>query len=116
MATPAFLKERKYQNPTSHTDTVFAKAYNRPDGATLWDILQSTLHLGAFNTYMATFNDGHKDWLHFYPVEERLGKGAESEADSVMMVDVGGGYGHQAVNFKNSFPHLPGRFIVQDLP
>ena len=64
---------------------------------------------------MQSFNEGHKNWMDFYPVEERLGKGARTDRDAVMMVDVGGGAGQQALALKNKFPSLPGRFVVQDL-
>jgi ubiquinone/menaquinone biosynthesis C-methylase UbiE len=36
--------------------------------------------------------------------------------NTTIFVDVGGGAGHQAINFKQKFPELPGRVIVQDLP
>jgi hypothetical protein len=36
--------------------------------------------------------------------------------DSVMFVDVGGGFGHQAKLLKDTFPDIPGKFVVQDLP
>ena len=68
------------------------------------------------NKYMGVFNEGRKDWWDFYPVEERLAEGAERSPEATMMVDVGGGLGHQAKNLKRKFPTLPGRFIVQDLP
>ena len=65
-------------------------------GASVWEVLASTSHGMAGNTYMGTFNEGHKDWLDFYPVEERLAAGADDSPEAVMMVDVGGGHGHQA--------------------
>lgn len=64
---------------------------------------------------MRTFNDDHRDWLDIYPVEERLAIGAEPSPEAVMMVDVGGRHGKQAINLKRKFPHLPGKFVVQDL-
>ena len=64
---------------------------------------------------MSTFNEGHKDWTEVYPVEERIGSDADTSPDAVLMVDVGGGYGHQTVKLKRKFPNLPGRFVVQDL-
>jgi demethylsterigmatocystin 6-O-methyltransferase len=33
-----------------------------------------------------------------------------------LLVDVGGGFGQQASSFKNRFPNLPGRLVVQDIP
>jgi len=116
LALPDFLKEQHYQNPTSSVKTALAKAYGRPDGANLFEILVTTPYMSATAKYMATFNEGHKDWFEFYPVEKRLIEGARDEPDAVFMVDVGGGLGHQAINLRRQFPHAPGRFIVQDLP
>lgn len=31
------------------------------------------------------------------------------------MVDVGGANGSQLIDFKTQFPHLPGRYVLQDL-
>lgn len=72
--------------------------------------------LEAFNVYMTNFNAGRKNWTEFYPVLERLGRDAKRDKIAVAMVDVGGGYGHQAIEVKAKFPQLPGRFVVQDLP
>ena len=33
-----------------------------------------------------------------------------------MLVDVGGGYGHEIQEIKKKYPDLPGRMILQDLP
>ena len=67
------------------------------------------------NTYMSTFNEGHREWFDFYPINERLGKDAKNGSEEVMMVDIGGGQGHQAIALRRKFPHLPGRFVVEDL-
>lgn len=95
--------------------TPFAKVYGYPDGETVWNIMKTTTHVPAFGLWMSSFNDGHKDWLDFYPVEDRLAKGASADKNAIMMVDVGGGQGHQAIGLRKRFPKLPGRFIVQDL-
>ena len=90
-------------------------AYGRPEGAPLYEILMGTPHLHAMSVYVANFNEGHKDWFDFYPVNARLNSDAETESSAVMMVDVGGGWGSQAIGLKKKFPQLLGRFIVQDL-
>jgi demethylsterigmatocystin 6-O-methyltransferase len=115
MKAPAFHRQNGYKNPTDPIKTVFSLAYGKPDGAAFFEILMSTPHAQAMNVYISNFNKDRKDWSDFYPVEERLGKGAETNSDAVMMVDVGGGLGHQAVGLKKKFPQLPGRFVVQDL-
>ena len=90
-------------------------AHDKPEGAPLWEIIMATPHERPMNVYMSNFNEGHRVWSDLYPVEDRLGKGADTDANAVMMVDVGGGLGHQAAGLRKKFPQLPGRFVVQDL-
>lgn len=35
---------------------------------------------------------------------------------AALMVDVGGGPGQELARFKERYPDLPGRFVLQDLP
>ena len=39
----------------------------------------------------------------------------KNDPEAVLMVDVGGATGSQVIDFKTQFPHLPGRYVVQDL-
>lgn len=50
----------------------------------------------------------------FYPVEERLQLSSLVAKDAVLMVDVGGGMGHDLKEFQNKHPQIPGRLILQD--
>ena len=81
-------------------------------------IIFGSPHLEAFGLFMGTFNQGRKEWTDLYPVQTRMIDGFRQDPDgsAVMMVDVGGGFGHQAALLKKLFPDLPGRLIVQDLP
>ncbi|KAL9120610.1 MAG: hypothetical protein Q9187_002836 [Circinaria calcarea] len=65
---------------------------------------------------MSGFNEGRANWMDFFLVEEKLGKGVCRDEDAILFVDVGGGFGHQAVALRKRFPNLPGRFVLQDLP
>ncbi|KAJ9634421.1 hypothetical protein H2204_006246 [Knufia peltigerae] len=118
LCLPSYLEENGWRNPESATITALSKAHVR-DGSpkSLFQIMKAAPSrvLEAFNVYMTNFNDGHKSWTEFYPVMERLGREAKQDASAVMMVDVGGGYGHQAAELKHKFQQLPGRFVVQDL-
>ncbi|KAI9693548.1 MAG: hypothetical protein M1820_009163 [Bogoriella megaspora] len=96
--------------------TAIAKAYNRPQGASFFEILGTSPHLPAFNAFMKTFNAGRKDWTEFYPVDERLIIGSSDDPEAPLMIDVGGGLGHQAIDLSNKFPHLRSRIVVEDLP
>lgn len=63
---------------------------------------------------MAQQRMGHREeWFDFYPVAERL---LVQEQDKVLLVDVGGGKGHDLVKFHEKHSELPGKLIVQDLP
>jgi hypothetical protein len=48
-----------------------------------------------------------------YPVKERLG-GAEE--DEVLVVDIGGGTGHDLLGLKARYPGLKGRLVLEELP
>ncbi|KAF7718265.1 Uncharacterized protein PECH_002080 [Penicillium ucsense] len=70
----------------------------------------------AFDDYMAARRtDNLPQWFDIYPAFENVKK-ARSDPDSVLMVDVGGGPGQEISRFKEKYPSLPGRFILQDLP
>jgi demethylsterigmatocystin 6-O-methyltransferase len=112
---PKHLKDLKYQNPTDPKDTALAKA-NKVTGVTPMEIFFSGPHLNAFGLHMGAFTMGHKQWVEIYPVESRMIEGFEDVKDSVMMVDVGDGFCHQAKLLKDAFPKIPGKLIVQDLP
>lgn len=55
------------------------------------------------------------DWLSVFPVEEEVGSWV-AEHEKALFVDVAGGFGHQCMGFKEKYPQIPGRLILQDLP
>ncbi|CAP73355.1 uncharacterized protein PODANS_2_7430 [Podospora anserina S mat+] len=111
-AMPDFLAETKYQNITSNKQTVFQKAFDTD--LTLFEWMpQHPKHMKSLGHLMALERPVH--WVDKYPVEERLGSLA-TKPDEAVLVDVGGGFGQQAIAFKAKFPNLPGRVIVQDIP
>ena len=60
---------------------------------------------------------GERSWFdpHYFPVEMKIQDSGLNDG-MALLVDVGGGLGHDAEAFRKSFPNLPGRLIVQDLP
>ena len=70
--------------------------------------------LQGFSTLMNVWAEGFTQISSIYPVEVRLGEGFDPE--SVMFVDIGGGWGQHTVALKKALPNLPGRFVVQDVP
>ena len=67
---------------------------------------------------MAGYRAGKASWTqeNFYPVVENLGAELKDDNDAVLLVDVGGGMGHDLEDFKARFPNLKGRLIVQERP
>ena len=102
----------------------------------------------SFNSFMTVHKlsrGGAGAWLNVFPIKERLTKSSsketyppkpeapstevgairqvDAEPDEIrqaetLIVDMGGGNGHEALEFRRRFPKstYPGRVIVQDLP
>lgn len=45
-----------------------------------------------------------RQWYDFYPVEQNL----QTSSDKVLLVNIGGGVGHDLIEFREKFPVLPG--------
>lgn len=96
------------------------------NGKSFWKVLgENPEHKKDFDLYMAARREGGlvPDWFELYPVGRELGHttaevgpGLKVGKDDVLFVDVAGGRGHDVTKFRKSFPHLPGRCILQDLP
>jgi hypothetical protein len=49
-----------------------------------------------------------------YPVRERLGPAKDD--GEVLIVDIGGGAGHDLLGFRARYPDLKGRLVLQEMP
>jgi demethylsterigmatocystin 6-O-methyltransferase len=115
MQLDPFLAKTGYKNPTDPKNCPFQDAFHTEDSLFEW-FPKHPDYLNNFNLYMTGQRDGRANWLDFFPFEEQLVKGFKGGNDAVMLVDVGGARGHEVENIKTRYPHLPGRFILQDLP
>lgn len=68
--------------------------------------------LGYFVEHMMSNRAGMPTFLDAYPVLE---KATGLSPERALFVDIGGGLGHQAIGFRQRYPQLEGRVIVQDL-
>ncbi|RYP14776.1 hypothetical protein DL765_006132 [Monosporascus sp. GIB2] len=109
---PAFLKASGYKNPNDEVRTVFQEAWKTTDHAYAW-LGAHPENLSYFNDYMALRREPQFSWLGVYPVPEEA-KGSMPER--ALYVNIGGGIGHQCAQFKDRYPDIPGRVILQDLP
>jgi hypothetical protein len=83
----------------------------------LYDYLLANPRLeNALSSFMRVhLGEGGKggDWYDFYPVAEKL---TVSSPEQPLLIDLGGGLGHDLEAFAKAFPNLPGRLILQDRP
>lgn len=112
---PAYLAERKYQNPTNVMDTAFHKAFHSKEHFMQFMGSKPDSHKSA-QLYMSGMYEGKPTWLDFFPVMKQISEGAHERKCAVTFVDLGGGYGQEAVTLRKRFPSLPGRIVLQDLP
>lgn len=112
---PAYLRSIKYTHPTELTDGPFQYAHKTQLPFFAW-LGQNPTYAACFNNYMAAYRAGKPSWEDpgFYSVNQRLINGFDPSICDVMIVDVGGGLGHDLKNLKAKYPNLPGKMILQD--
>lgn len=111
---PEFLRETNYKNPDKAKDGVWQLAKGTDLHYFDW-LKTDPAQALAFNTVMTVQRmDTGDPWFDFYPVEEKFGKRADSQTP--LLVDIGGGIGHDLAAFHNKFPSLEGRLILEELP
>ena len=112
---PAYLKSISYGHPTNITDGPFQYAHKTSSPFFMW-LAENPELATCFNNYMSGYRAGKPSWVDpgFYPVQERLIQGMKSGSNEVLLVDVGGGLGHDLELLKQKYPQFPGRLILQD--
>ncbi|OQE25365.1 hypothetical protein PENSTE_c006G07472 [Penicillium steckii] len=109
---PEYLQIHDYANPEEYSRSPMKWAV----GQSQFEWLASNKDQQAlFNSYMASRRQGRPMWFDTYPVGRLLGHAVPYE-DTVFLVDVGGNQGHDLSRFRQEYPHLPGKLILQDLP
>ncbi|KAH7384628.1 S-adenosyl-L-methionine-dependent methyltransferase [Pyrenochaeta sp. MPI-SDFR-AT-0127] len=111
-ALPDYLRETGYRNPIDETKTAFQVAFDTPLNTYAWFATHPT-HLAHFNAYMALRRKPDATWLSVYPVATEA---AGWPAEKGLYVNIGGSIGHQCAQFKEKYPKLQGRVVLQDLP
>ncbi|KAH8428364.1 uncharacterized protein LDX57_006065 [Aspergillus melleus] len=113
---PELFKKTGYKSPTlGGTDGPFQAAHNTQLPFFEW-LVSTPPHLQHFDSFMAAYRAGKADWYEpgFYPVSERLITDWDSSVSDVLLVDVGGGRGHDVAAFTSRYGSHPGRIILQD--
>jgi hypothetical protein len=110
---PEYFAEHGYQNPGDAFHGPWQ--YGRRTDQHYFDWLAERPALQqAFNVVMGISRMSRgEEWFEFYPVEEKLQQGAKA---GPLLVDIGGGLGHDLVNLKQKIPALAGTLVLEDLP
>jgi hypothetical protein len=111
---PKYIKKTGYKSPTlGGTDGPFQDAHETQLPFFEW-LVATPPHLQHFDSFMSAYRAGKPNWYDFYPVTERMVEGFDSSISDVLLVDVGGGRGHDVATFAAQYPSCPGRIILHD--
>jgi demethylsterigmatocystin 6-O-methyltransferase len=108
---PRYLREHNYQNMSDPKDLPFHKALNT-DLAPFEYMKQNPAQMKSMGHAMRV--ERLNTWVDSYPVEDEA-RNFRATDDTALLVDIGGGFGQQAVAFKTKFDSLQGRIVVQDI-
>ncbi|KAL9095537.1 MAG: hypothetical protein Q9165_002408 [Trypethelium subeluteriae] len=108
-----YLREHGYSCPMDETDCAFQWTFKTKDR--YFDYIhRNPQNLKDFNTFLSGIRDTRNHWTDWYPVEERLLQ--RFSGKEILLVDVGGGKGHDLERFMAKHPMSKGNLVLQDLP
>jgi hypothetical protein len=111
---PQFLESTGFKN-VEGSPGPFQYSHNTEDGMFPW-LMKNPAMMGNFNAFMAGSLETRKDWFSTFPVDEiLLNDAVKDNSEAVLLVDIGGGEGHDIQAFHDAFPTAPGKLILQDL-
>ncbi|KAG9205029.1 hypothetical protein G6514_009488 [Epicoccum nigrum] len=108
---PQYLREHKYQDITDSRDLPFQMALSTDLPPFEW-MKQRPEQMKALGHAMRI--ERMHSWVESYPVNDRIGKFKAAD-ESALLVDIGGGFGQQAIAFKTQVSPMSGRVVVQDV-
>ncbi|KAL4922923.1 o-methyltransferase [Aspergillus aurantiobrunneus] len=108
---PAFFAQRGYTCPIDPSNGLLQAAFKTDQTTFEYIASNPSLHKD-FNMFMGNATGTRRSWLDWYPVQSRILDGADP--DRPLLVDVGGGKGHDLVAFNERFPGK-GKLVLQDM-
>ena len=115
---PAYLASTNYRDPRGQAPTPFQFAFETKMSPWVWARTKPEI-ARAFVLSMSGYHRGRPSWMDagFYPLEGRLLSGCRNGDQDILLVDVGGGLGHDIEELKHKRSSLIGerRLILQEL-
>jgi hypothetical protein len=113
---PSFFKKTQYKSPAlGSLEGPFQDAHKSNLPFFEW-LVATPPNLQHFDSFMTAYRAGKANWYDpgFYPVPEQMITGFDASTSDALLVDVGGGKGHDVAAFVAQHPNHPGRVILQD--
>ncbi|KAL1595227.1 hypothetical protein SLS60_009915 [Paraconiothyrium brasiliense] len=114
---PWLSARKRVQEPTDKDATTFKKAVGTDLHYFEW-IAQSGVEdkLDDFKAHIEYKTLGTLGKKRFESVDVQHIFRISTDLGAVLLVDMGGGFGHDLIEFHNAFPHTPGKLVLQELP
>ena len=110
---PQYFREIGYKCPTDPLDCPFQWTFKTSQDYFEW-VASDSRRAEHFAASMKNMSKAGTPWYEFFPVQEGLLDGADE--DSPLIVDVGGGEGHDLKLFLEHYPQASGKVVLQDRP
>lgn len=111
---PDFFKTKGYRCPRNSGDAPF-KWIHQTSLNYFQKIHESPTSMQAFNAYMGAIRSGRKFWADWYDVKGRVLHGFAFQPGKALLVDIGGGNGHDLETLIQKQPRTAGYLVLQDL-
>ena len=112
---PQYFKAHGYICPTDSSNCPFQWVFGT--NRTYFEMIhESPDAIKAFNDFMKEIRSTRRFWADWFPVKKELISGFSGEPEDVLLVDVGGGNGHDLESFLALFAQAKGHLVLQDLP
>ena len=115
---PEFLAKSQYQSPENPYAGPFQFTFQTSDHCFTW-LKNHPVQQSAFNGLMqSTIQNRPSRWFENFPAADRFQRFRESTAghETLQLVDIGGGIGHDILGLTKHLPDLHANFILQEAP
>lgn len=122
LRTPEYFKARNYRWPDNPLDAPVQFPSGDSGKMSFFEMMKRDDQYKGLEGLMKVWLNGRPHWSDeasgFYPVGERLIKGADKTPDAAFLVDIGGGHGQDFPRLLANVPQedIPGRLVLQDQP
>lgn len=113
--TPEYLQSTGYRNPEDPLYAPLQYTNNIKEDGFTW-MCKDPAALSRFNSFMEGQRANRAFWGDWFPVRDVILNTPGLSPDRPLLVDIGGGRGHDLLDFKARFPDAQGKLVLEDLP